>query len=138
MWPDRADVVIYTCANADIAKQLRKMLTDGKSPSEAAAALNQGTQLNLQTEGGLFSKEDREVLNKITWTEGLSVDVPLNGQVVIVDIQEILAKTPKKLSEARGIITSEYQNHLDKEWIEKLRGSHTFQINKEVLHSLAN
>lgn len=138
MWPDRADVVIYTCANADIAKQLRKMLTEGKSPSEAAAALNQGTQLNLQTEGGLFSKEERDVLNRITWTEGLSVDVPLNGQVVIVDIQEILSKTPKKLSEARGIVTSEYQNHLDKEWIEKLRGSHTFQINKEVLHSLAN
>ena len=65
------------------------MLIAGKSPSEAAAELNQGTQLNLQTEGGLFSVEDRAVLGKIRWTEGLSENIDLNGQVIVVDIQEI-------------------------------------------------
>jgi peptidyl-prolyl cis-trans isomerase SurA len=113
------------------------MLESGKSPSEAAAELNQGTQLNLQTEGGLFAREDREVLGKIKWTEGLSVNVPMNGQVMVVDIEELLNKSPKKLSEARGLVTSEYQNFLDKMWVEELRKTHTFKVNTEVLHSIA-
>jgi peptidyl-prolyl cis-trans isomerase SurA len=137
MWPDRAEVVIYTCANDEIANKLRKMLEAGKSPSEAAAELNQGTQLNLQTEGGLFAREDREVLGKIKWTEGLSVNVPMNGQVIVVDIQELLNKSPKRLAEARGLVTSEYQNFLDKQWIEELRKAKTYIVHKEVLHSIA-
>jgi peptidyl-prolyl cis-trans isomerase SurA len=137
MWPDRAEVVIYTCANDEIANKLRKMLESGKSPSEAAAELNQGTQLNLQTEGGLFAREDREVLGKIKWTEGLSVNVPMNGQVLVVDIEELLNKSPKKLSESRGLVTSEYQNFLDKMWVEELRKTHTYKVNTEVLHSIA-
>jgi peptidyl-prolyl cis-trans isomerase SurA len=137
MWPDRAEVVIYTCANDEIANTLRKMLESGKSPSEAAAELNQGTQLNLQTEGGLFAREDREVLGKIKWTEGLSVNVPMNGQVMVIDIEELLNKSPKKLSEARGLVTSEYQNFLDKQWVEELRKTQTFKVNTEVLHSIA-
>jgi peptidyl-prolyl cis-trans isomerase SurA len=137
MWPDRAEVVIYTCANEEIANKLRRMLEGGKSPSEAAAELNQGTQLNLQTEGGLFAREDREVLGKIKWTEGLSVNVPMNGQVMVVDIEELLNKSPKKLSEARGLVTSEYQNFLDKQWVEELRKSRTYKINTDVLHSIA-
>ncbi len=137
MWPDRAEVVIYTCANDEIANKLRKMLESGKSPSEAAAELNQGTQLNLQTEGGLFAREDREVLGKIKWTEGLSVNVPMNGQVIVVDIAELLNKSPKKLSESRGLVTSEYQNFLDKMWVEELRKTHTYIVNTEVLYSIA-
>ena len=137
MWPDRAEVVIYTCANDEIANKLRKMLESGKSPSEAAAELNQGTQLNLQTEGGLFAREDREVLGKIKWTEGLSVNVPMNGQVIVVDIEELLNKSPKKLSESRGLVTSEYQNFLDKMWVEELRKTHIYKVNTEVLYSIA-
>jgi peptidyl-prolyl cis-trans isomerase SurA len=137
MWPDRAQVVIYTCANKDIANSLRRMLIAGKSPSEAAAELNQGTQLNLQTEGGLFSVEDREVLGKIRWTEGLSENIDLNGQVIVVDIQEILGRSPKKLSEARGLVTTQYQNLLDEQWIKELRNTHTFKIHEDVLYQLA-
>jgi len=56
---------------------------------------------------------------------------------MVVDIEELLNKSPKKLSEARGLVTSEYQNFLDKMWVEELRKTHTFKVNTEVLHSIA-
>jgi peptidyl-prolyl cis-trans isomerase SurA len=61
----------------------------------------------------------------------------MNGQVMVVDIEELLNKSPKKLSEARGLVTSEYQNFLDKQWVEELRKTQTFKVNTEVLHSIA-
>jgi len=61
----------------------------------------------------------------------------MNGQVMVVDIEELLNKSPKKLSEARGLVTSEYQNFLDKQWVDELRKTHGFKVNTDVLHSIS-
>ena len=136
MWPERADVVIYTCANAKVAADARKMLMQGKERSEVAGELNQASQLNLQIEQGLFSREDKPFLKDIEWKQGFSKDLPADGQVIFLDVKEIFAPRPKKLEEAKGLITSEYQNFLEKLWIEELRGKYKFEINKDVLHSI--
>jgi peptidyl-prolyl cis-trans isomerase SurA len=42
----------------------------------------------------------------------------------------------KKLDEARGMITSEFQTFLEQEWISSMRKEHQFTVNKDVLHSI--
>lgn len=136
MWPERADVVVYTCANAKIAADARKMLLAGKERSVVAGELNQASQLNLQIEQGLFSRDDKPFLKEIEWKQGYSKDIQTEGQVVFLEIKEVLAPRPKKLEEAKGLITSEYQNFLEKLWIDELRVKYKFEINKDVLHSI--
>lgn len=136
MWPERADVVVYTCANAKIAADARKMLLAGKERSVVAGELNQASQLNLQIEQGLFSRDDKPFLKEIEWKQGYSKDIQNDGQVVFLEIKEVLAPRPKKLEEAKGLITSEYQNFLEKLWIDELRVKYKFEINKDVLHSI--
>jgi peptidyl-prolyl cis-trans isomerase SurA len=136
MWPERASVVIYTCSNAEIAKKVRKMVKDGKDKSEIAGELNKESQLNLQLQEGTFAAEDNALLSKAAWKVGLSEDIPDNDQVVILQFKEILPPSIKKLEEARGMITSEYQTYLEQEWIKAMRKEHSFTVNKEVLHSI--
>jgi len=54
-----------------------------------------------------------------------------------VVIKEILPPQTKELKEARGLITADYQNYLEKEWIKRLHEKHKVQVNEEVLKSLA-
>ncbi|MFM7105503.1 MAG: peptidyl-prolyl cis-trans isomerase [Flavobacteriales bacterium] len=136
MWPERADVVIFTCANSKIATDARKMLLAGKERSAVAGELNQASQLNLQIEQGLFSRDDKPFLKEVEWKQGYSKEINSEGQVVFMDIKEILSPRPKKLEEAKGLITSEYQNFLEKLWIQELRAKYKFEINKDVLHSI--
>ena len=136
MWPDRAEAVIYTCANADIANKVRAMLAQGKSNAEITTEINKDTQLNLQIEEGLFSKEDNEVLGIMEWKNGVSNNIPYNNQVVVVLMKNIITAAPKKLSEAKGLVTSEYQTYLEEQWIKELRAKYKFTINKDVLHSI--
>lgn len=136
MWPERAEVLFYTCANADIAKRARKMISEGKDKSAIAAELNKDSQLNLQVEEGVFSKEERELLGTVEWKKGLSSDIPDNGQIKFVDIKAIIPPSPKKLEEAKGMITSEYQNYLEKEWISQLRSKYKYSVDKNVLYSI--
>ena len=59
-----------------------------------------------------------------------------NNQVVFVDVKSILAAQPKKLDEARGLITADYQNFLEKSWITELRKKYSYSVNEDVLKSM--
>jgi peptidyl-prolyl cis-trans isomerase SurA len=135
-WPERANVIIYTCSSADIAKKARKMLNADKDKSTIAGELNQESQLNLQVQEGVYMLEDNMLLSKIPWKVGISDDIADNGQIVIVQFKEIIPPTVKKLDEARGMITSEYQTYLEQQWIAEMRTEHKYKVNQEVLHSI--
>ena len=47
-----------------------------------------------------------------------------------------MLKMPKSYIDVRGAITADYQNYLEKEWIETLRNKYTIMINKHVLSTL--
>jgi peptidyl-prolyl cis-trans isomerase SurA len=136
MWPERVDVVIYTCANDQIAVQARKMLAEGKDKSTIAGELNEESQLNLQIEQGTFAKEDRDILSDVEWKKGLSKNLYIDGQVVMVDVLEILPTTTKRLDEAKGLITSDYQTFLEQEWIQSLRAKYPVSVDKNVLYTI--
>lgn len=136
MWPERAEVAIYTCATADIANKVRMMLSEGADNVKIANEINKDTQLNLQVEEGLFAKEDKDILSQVEWKAGISQNINYNDQVVIVLVKNVVASTPKKLSESKGLVTSDYQTYLEEQWIKELRAKYKFTINQDVLHSI--
>jgi len=135
-WPERANVIMYTCSSPEIAKKTRKMLNAGKDKSTIAGELNQESQLNLQVQEGVFAREDNALLDKTMWKVGISEDIADNGQIVIVQFKEIIPPTIKKLDEARGMITSEYQTYLEQQWITEMRAEHKYKVNNEVLYTI--
>lgn len=136
MWPKRREVTIYTCANKDVANKVRKMIGEGKDNAAIAIEINKDTQLNIQIEEGIFADADKDILANVKWETGLSQDLPLNDQVYIVNVKRIVDETPKELAETKGMVTSEYQNFLEKQWIEELRSKYKFSVNKNVLYSV--
>lgn len=138
MWPDRLDAMIFTCANKDIAKQLRKMLKKGLAPDSIVNTINKGSQLNLQVRPGKFIKGDNEIIDSIPWVAGITPDIMRNEQIVIVDVKAVLPAQPKSLDEAKGIITADYQSYLEKEWIDSLRKKYPVTVNQEVVSTLGN
>lgn len=136
MWPERIDVTFYTCANEQIAAKVRELIAQGVSNADIASQINKDTQLNIQIEEGVFAKEDRDILENVAWKKGLSMNIPYNGQFVIANVKDVIASTPKKFSECRGLVTSEYQNYLEEQWIKELRAKYSTSVNKQVLHSI--
>jgi peptidyl-prolyl cis-trans isomerase SurA len=47
-----------------------------------------------------------------------------------------IAPEPKSLSEAKGLVTNDYQNVLEKEWIDSLRSKYKFELKQDVLNTL--
>ncbi len=137
LWNERADAVIYTCLNEKVAKSVRKLAKDSKMNNEAVlTSINKKNSLNLRIADGKFEKPMNDVFSKIEWKEGLSDNVVIDKNVVFVKVNKILKPEPKLLNEIRGIMTSDYQNYLEKEWIKNLEKKYKINVNQDVLKTL--
>ena len=65
MWGERLDAVIYTCKDAAVAKEARKMIKKKKSDSEIAATLNKDSSLNINIKDSKYAKGDNEIIDKL-------------------------------------------------------------------------
>ncbi|MFY9310455.1 MAG: peptidylprolyl isomerase [Bacteroidia bacterium] len=137
MWEERADATVYSCSDAKVAQQVRQMLAEKKSEKDIIAAINKDTQLNLQTESRVFSKTENEFVDK-SWKQGISADMnsEKDKKIVIVVVNKIVPPGPKSFQDAKGMVTADYQNHLEKEWLAELRKKYTVTIDKNVLATI--
>ena len=55
------------------------------------------------------------------------------GRVRQMIITEILPPAPKPLEEVRGYIVADYQEKLEREWIQSLREKYPVTVNEPVL-----
>jgi peptidyl-prolyl cis-trans isomerase SurA len=140
MWAERTDAVIYTAKDEKTAKAARKLINKrmkkGYQPEDILKEINKSSQLNLSIQKGLFSAGDNEIIDMIAKSEGVSPNYNRPEGLVFVVVNKILAPQPKSISEARGLITSDYQNYLEKEWLKELRKNYPVQVNKEILYSI--
>jgi len=137
MWPERAQVTIFTCATPEIARDMRKQLAAGKKTvDQIVGDLNKTGALNVGRESGLFTFDEKEVLTKIERKKGLSKDVTMNGNTILVQVDDVMPPKPKTLDESKGQVTADYQAHLEKLWITELRSKYKFTVDKKVLHSI--
>jgi len=136
-WNDRADVTIYQFANAAQAAKGRKLLKKKKNTDDIIVKLmNEDSPLNVKISSGKFEKGSNEVVDKIELKTGLSQDVNHNNAVYIVKVNALLPAGPKALNEVRGLATSDYQNYLEKSWIESLTAKYKVVVNQETLNSI--
>jgi peptidyl-prolyl cis-trans isomerase SurA len=138
LWKERANVTIYKCADEKIAKQVRDLLKKNKSEKEILDIVNKKSQLNLSTYSTMLFKGENPLVDKY-WKEGVIPENYKNtneNKIEVIVVTKVLPETPKTLLEARGQVTADYQNYLEKTWIEYLKNKYPVEINKEVLKTI--
>lgn len=137
MWDERAEVTTYKCKDEKTAKEVRKMLKEGKPESKISEVLNAKGQSNVTVENVTYLKGENKQLDA-NWKVGV-LDNTVNEKdktIQVVAINKILPRTPKTLGECRGNATADYQSYLDKEWLDYLRKKYTVKVNEDVLNSI--
>jgi len=135
-WKERTDAVIYKCSTDSMANLVVKWLGDSLALDSIIRLANKSSSLNLHFERGKYEPESNEIIDQVKKEIGVSNIIKYSKTFFIVDIKELLPAQDKSINEARGLITADYQNYLEKQWIEKLRKEHSVIINKELLQSL--
>ena len=145
IWNERLDAVVYTfkdgkVKDADARKFVekvykKKLTSDDVKINEMIAKLSKDSAA-VEYKKDKFLMGDNKLIDKIKWQEGVSENVKDGNNLSIVIVNKKLAPEPKTLNEAKGIITADYQNYLEKEWLKSLRQKYSFTVNKEVFDSI--
>ncbi len=136
MWDDRLDASVYTCRDEKTADGIRKMLKKNKSDVDILTAFNKDTAIKVSIESKLFLKGENTMMDVIGWAPGVTQNQPIKGKVVFANIRKIVKSTPKTYMESRGLVTSEYQSWLEKEWVESLRQKYPVTVDSKVFDSI--
>lgn len=136
MWEERVDASVYTCVDEKTAEAVKKLIAKKKSDSDIAKELNNDTVVKFTVESKLFMKGDYSVLDDAAWTPGITATQKLKNKFVFANIRKIVPPTPKTYTEARGLVTSEYQTWLEKEWVESLKKKYAVVVDRKVFDSI--
>lgn len=123
---ERAKAVIYYSSSKDFVEPLQQLVTAGDSVKIQDFLIAQ----KIKHETGSFEKMEKPVLDKVTWSKGV-YPAENNGIYYLVWIKKILPPGIKTFEEARASIISDYQNYLEKTWLDKLKTKYPVKINEK-------
>lgn len=96
---------------------------------------NNDSVIRIRVEKGLFKKGDNALVDhdifKVDTTATPVKDYPIDATY-----GKILKKGPEDYTDVRGLVTADYQDELEKEWVAGLRRKYAVEINREVLNTV--
>jgi peptidyl-prolyl cis-trans isomerase SurA len=138
VWSDRVSADVYSANDRTIAQATYELIVANDTLDKKAVAdqMNKDSQLNIRLESSKYPVESTPFMNGKNLKEGVNKVFEHDGKFYVVVVKEFLKSQPKSLSEARGAVIQDYQNHLEETWLEELRQKHVITVQSEVLYSL--
>lgn len=133
MYDTRVNATIFEVANEKLASKAKKYLKKGKSIDFIKTKLNETSTLNFNSHSGIYGKGDHPLIDSVTWQEGYSENLKKGQGIAFISIEEVIPPQVKELSQARGLVISDYQNYLETEWIKTLKSKHKIEIDSKLL-----
>ena len=132
-WKQRVDADVYSANSEMLAKQVQKMISEGKTPEEIKTALNTADKVNVLITPGVFEVDQRELPQNLEIKKGTSTIYPSNDSFVVVNIKEVIPPGPKSLEDVKGKVLSNYQNDIEASWMKSLHSKYKVEVNKKTL-----
>ena len=140
-WKQRVDARIFSAASPEIIKEIKEAIGRNDSleltKKVLEAKYNKESTLNLQIEEGLFEKENNPQVDKVPWEKGL-YERNEGDRYMLVQVRQTVSPGFKKLEEVKGLVISDYQDHLEKQWLKELKVKYPVEIQDRSLNRVLN
>ena len=114
------------------------MLKKNKTEKEIVETANKTSQLNVTAETITYLKGENKNVDA-NWKQGVAptdIKDAKDTKITVLVVNKVMPKTPKTIAEAKGMITADYQNYLEKEWLAYLKNKYTVKVNEDVLSTV--
>jgi peptidyl-prolyl cis-trans isomerase SurA len=134
-WNVSADAVLFSCANAAAAKTAVEEIKKGTKWNDVVKDNPQ-----IQADSGRYELSQIPVKEKTNFTAGLITEPFVNSgdgtSIFSLIIKTYPANQQRSFADARGLVINDYQNFLEKKWIEELEKQYPVKINEKVFLSI--
>ncbi len=156
-WQDRADVTIWNIDKSIDLKKATKIITKynkkNKTNDQTREYLLKNFSITEKPDKyftytwGRYEKGMNKNIDKLIWNTSLSKDLKQENVILsdttlmtnknnVFVLKRFVEPQTKTLEECKGVVTSQYQEVLEKEWIESLRRRYSYTVNYDVFNSI--
>ncbi len=142
-WEERVEAFIITADNKDILNQARVLTAKQGAKKKFNSDYIKKQICPEDTIGGCltvtygkYEKKDNEFVDQTNWIKGISNDFQQGDKIGFVYIKKKLPAKIKKLDEAKGLISSDYQVFLEDQWLKYLKKKYTVNVNQDLLKKI--
>ena len=135
MWGNRAYATIITVTREESLPKVKALLDSGIELDSLRSAIQRDSIKYAFVRKGYYQKGDNQFVDQTEWKVGVRNEIAstVDQSTTIVCIRELRNPEPKTLKEARGLVTSDYQVELEKNWVQSLKERYPVKINEKVL-----
>ena len=133
--PHYKGAVIY-CKNKSVlkaAKAIAKYTEMDSLETYLARRLNDSIQY-VKVERGLYVKGDKPVVDKYVFKTGAYK--PTEDYPYVFVKGNLQKELPDSYEDVKGLLTADYQQYLEKEWIKQLRNTYPIVVNEAVFENM--
>lgn len=154
-WKERASLTLWSI-DADkedskkIEKILNKAIRKGWTNEETKVKIAQKLKIKEQADidkkvvykWNKYEKGDNKMVDSLFWSNTSQKEGTIkfyetkNKKITFLILNSWVESEPKQLNECKGLVTSDYQSFLEKQWITELRAKYQYKINQQVYDSI--
>jgi peptidyl-prolyl cis-trans isomerase SurA len=131
--------IIYFCKYNEDCNKISSVLKGVEYDqwlTKLRAAFNKDSVIRVKVDRGIFKKGDDANVDSLIFKNGGGKQ--MKGYPFVGVYGKLLKKKPQNYKDVIGLVTADYQNQLEKEWIEQLRKRYTVEINQDLLKTVNN
>jgi len=127
---------IVQCKNEETLNAAKNILnTQPKDSVDKYLRQLNDSVVKIKTEKGLFVQGDNKFVDQFIFKTSVAAEKDANYPYVSVH-GVLLNETPEDYTDVRGLVTADYQEYLEKVWIDSLRKKYPVKINEKILKTV--
>ncbi len=134
MWNERVKAIVVISNNGENVEEIATLLSGDVTIDSVRAYLN-SNKLPATARLSFYQKGDNVNIDEMEWKEGaLQIfKSTVDNSTQIIKIIELRPVEHKSFKEAKGLVTSGYQNELETLWLQQLREKYPVEVNQKLL-----
>ena len=134
MWNERVKAIVVISNNGENVEEIATLLSGDVTIDSVRAYLN-SNKLPASARLSFYQKGDNVNIDEMEWKEG-SLQIfksTVDNSTQIIKIVELRPVEHKSFKEAKGLVTSGYQNELETLWLQQLREKYPVTVDQKLL-----
>lgn len=134
--PKRIDAIVAASTKQKTLKKVSKLLSENMPVDRIKALVNSNDKVDVIFTSGIMDAKHQALPQDFEFKKGMSKINKHNHGFVVVKVNDVLPATQKSFEDAKGAVTSDYQNYKEENWIESLKQKYKITLNQDVLKAV--
>lgn len=127
---DRVWLRMYSSPDKEFINEVLEKTKRGDTLSAAEAK-----KFKSVTVFRAYGKGENKIVDMVPWSVGIH-EAEAEGMYYLVEIERLLPPGTRTLQEAKAAVISDYQEEIEKKWLEGLRAKHKVTVNKKAVKAV--